>query len=294
MHQLRSCLMKKGKNMKTTFLIVMMLVSAFLQGQAFIPTDLNISQVFGEREIIIVITSYNNKLWCRHNLDSVFAQKYSNYSVMFMDDFSTDGTHDLVVEYIREKKVNHKIRVGKNTKRQGALANIYVMIKNCPDSAIIVLLDGDDILAHENVLSRINKTYSDPSVWLAYSQFLMWPTGEKGWNDYYDKKLIDTTANRNDYACSHIRTFYAALFKKIKLEDLVYEQKFFKMSWDKAIMLPMMEMARNGHYAFIPEVLYIYNTANPLNDHKVDLDQQKKLDILIRSKKRYEAIPSLF
>lgn len=276
------------------YVFILLFLSSFFSIQAMQSEHLNISRVFGEREIIIVITSYNNKLWYRHNLDSVFAQKYSNYSVMFMDDCSTDGTYDLVVEYIKEKKVNHKIRVGKNSKRHGALANLYVMIKNCPDSAIVVLLDGDDILAHENVLSRINKAYEDSAIWLAYSQFLVWPTGEKGWNNYYDKKLIDTTNNRNDYACSHIRTFYAALFKKIKLEDLTYEKQFFQMSWDKAIMLPMMEMARDGHFSFIPEVLYIYNTANPLNDHKVDLELQKKLDMLIRSKKRYDAIPSLF
>lgn len=258
------------------------------------PGSQDLFQAFGEKEIVVVITSYNNKKWYCSNLDSVFAQKYSNYSVIFIDDCSTDGTFDLVIEYIKEKKVSHKIKFARNPQRRGALANIYIAVKNCPDHAIVVLLDGDDILAHENVLSKINKAYADSNTWLAYSQFLIWPQGERGWNNYYDKKLIDTAANRNDYACSHIRTFYAALFKKIKLEDLVYEQQFFQMSWDKAIMLPMMEMARDGHFTFIPEVLYIYNNANSLNDHKVDLELQKKLDMVIRSKKRYEALSSLF
>jgi glycosyltransferase involved in cell wall biosynthesis len=251
-------------------------------------------QAFGEKEIVVLIPSYNNKKWYRANLDSVFAQKYSNYSVIFIDDCSTDGTYDLMIEYLKEKKILHKVKFAKMPARRGALANIYSGVHACPDRAIIVLLDGDDILAHDQVLSRINKAYSDQNIWLAYSQFLTWPQGEKGWNDYYDKKLIDTTTNRNDYACSHIRTFYAALFKKIKKEDLMYEQQFFQMAWDKAIMLPMMEMARNGHITFIPEVLYIYNKANPLNDHKIDLELQKKLDMVIRSKQKYEALDALF
>lgn len=67
-----------------------------------------------------------------------------------------------------------------------------------------------------------------------------------------------------------------------------------KVKRDRAMMIPMMEMARDGHYVFIPEVLYIYDHANPLSDHNVDVKLQKKLDIIIRSKKRYDAIPALF
>jgi glycosyltransferase involved in cell wall biosynthesis len=251
-------------------------------------------QVFGEREIVVVIASYNNTRWYKQNLDSLFSQKYSNYSVIFIDDCSTDGTYELVVRYIKDNNLKHKIQYARTQQRRGALANIYSAVAICPDRAIVVLLDGDDMLANEYVLSRINKAYADPAIWLAYSQFLIWPQGEKGWNAKYDKNLIDTTTNRNDYAPSHIRTFYAGLFKKIKLEDLVHEGHFFSMSWDKAIMLPMIEMAREGHYTFIPEVLYIYNNANPLNDHKVDVELQKKLDMVIRSKKRYEALSALF
>jgi hypothetical protein len=41
------------------------------------------------------------------------------------------------------------------------------------------------------------------------------------------------------------------LFKKIKKEDLLYEGEFVLMSWDIAMMFPMLEMESKGHIAFI-------------------------------------------
>ena len=45
---------------------------------------------------VIVIPSYNNAQWYKRNLDSVFAQTYKNFSVIYLDDCSPDGTGQLV------------------------------------------------------------------------------------------------------------------------------------------------------------------------------------------------------
>jgi hypothetical protein len=45
-----------------------------------------------EKNLTVIISSYNNKDWYRYNLDSVITQKYSNYQVLYIDDCSPDGT----------------------------------------------------------------------------------------------------------------------------------------------------------------------------------------------------------
>ncbi|MCX5921946.1 MAG: glycosyltransferase family A protein [Candidatus Dependentiae bacterium] len=244
----------------------------------------------GERHMVIVIASYNNKDWYQGNLDSVFSQSYKNYHVVYVDDCSADGTGELVKHYIEEKQQQDRVTLICNKNRIGALANYYNIIHMCNDGDIIVQLDGDDRLADETVLATVNKAYADSSTWLAYSQFTRWPKMLIGWNKPHVK---DTKGNRG-LSPSHLHTFYAKLFKKIKREDLMYEGDFFQMTWDMAIMLPMVEMASEEHVGFMPEVLYIYNDDNPINDHRVDKTLQSTLDKFIRTKEKYDALETLF
>jgi hypothetical protein len=52
-------------------------------------------------------------------------------------------------------------------------------------------------------------------------------------------------------------------------------------------MFPMFEMSGEEHYRFLPEVNYVYNELNPLNDHKVDLNATVVLANKIRNKTPY-------
>ena len=250
--------------------------------------------IIPEKRIVVVIASYNNKTWYTWNLDSVFDQRYNNYHIIYVDDCSTDGTFELVKAYIKRQGLTDRVTLIHNTQRCGALANQYKAIHMCEDDDIIVILDGDDVLAHTGVLCYINKMYQNPDVWLTYGQFREWPRGFKGFCRPYKQEVIDGNKFREvNEGPSHLRTFYAGLFKKINKEDLMYNGDFFKMSGDIAAMFPMIEMARD-HFQCIPDVLLVYNGANALNDHKISKGLQRQLDLVIRSRKRYEKITSLF
>lgn len=92
------------------------------------------------------------------------------------------------------------------------------------------------------------------------------------------------------WKATHLRTFKYKLWKNIKKEDLKDQNgDYFKMTWDLAIMLPMLEMSGN-RFAMIEDVLYVYNRENPLNDFKVDRSLQVSLEKHIRQKKKYGRI----
>lgn len=247
----------------------------------------------GEKPIVVVIPSFNNKDWYQINLDSILKQDYGNYRVMYIDDNSPDGTGDLVEKYLAQHDVQHRVTLIKNSTRRLALANLYNAIHSCDDRAIIVTIDGDDWLKDKHVLTKINEAYKDPNVWLTWGQYEMDPPEYPGiCRDIPGQVIAHNAYRQYTWVTSHLRTFYAGLFKKIKKEDLMYQGEFFPVTWDMAFMLPMLEMA-GGKFKFISDVLYVYNCNNQLNDFKNRLQEQLYLNQYIRNKQKYVKLASL-
>lgn len=243
-----------------------------------------------QKQFVIVVASYNNANWYKKNLDSIFCQTYSDYRVIYIDDASSDGTADLVEEYIQENTVQDKIILIKNQQRKKALANLYEAFWSCKPDEIIVCLDGDDWFKDKYVLSYVNTIYDDSTVWLTYGQYERFPGGRKGHCKKVPTNIIENNAYREyPWVASHLRTFYAGLFHQIKQEDLKVDGEFFPMAWDLAFMFPMLEMA-GVHAKFISKIVYVYNRANVLNDDKIDRQLQVALEQEIRNKKQYQRL----
>jgi len=250
-----------------------------------------------EKSIVIVTASYNNKDYYIRNLDSIFAQNYHNYRLIYVDDCSTDDTYTLVKNYIEQAGQIDRVTLIRTTTNKGGLKNIYDAVHMCNDDDIIVTCDGDDWFAHNDVLARINKEYANPETWMTYGQFVFFPTPKPG----FCAQLPATAHKHNNYrhfnfVASHPRTFYAWLFKQIHAEDLMYGGEFFKVTWDQAMMYPMLEMA-GAHAHFIPDVLYVYNQGNPLCDGRLRLQHVIACERYIKSKQPYarlnSSVPSL-
>lgn len=247
-----------------------------------------------QKKFTIIIPSYNNKLWFQRNIDSVIMQNYENYEVLYIDDASIDKTGELVESYIKEHKIE-KIKFIKNLQNKGALENLYNAICSCNPEDIIITLDGDDWLSNENVLSFLNNIYQDKNVWMTYGNYIDYPTYATGSAQQLPYQIIDQNnfRNYNLWVTTHLRTFYAGLFHKIKKIDLLYENKFYLMAWDCAIMYPMLEMA-GKHSKFISDILYVYNIATPLNDMKTNKELQCNLSEEIKKKLKYQPLERLF
>jgi glycosyltransferase involved in cell wall biosynthesis len=236
-----------------------------------------------EKQIVVCVPSYNNEKFYKENLDSICKQKYTNFKVLYVDDASKDNTKFLVSEYIRENALENKIKLICNNQNKGALHNVYDMIHSCEDDAIIVCVDGDDWLKHDLVLKRINSAYLDENVWVTYGQYMCFP---ELWGGHCRKmsfeELKEKKHREGDFIWSHVRTFYAGLFKKIPKNSLQNQEgSFFPISCDVAIMLNLIDMAPS-HIFFIPDILYVYNRENPLSDFRMDLQKQKDTEEYIK------------
>lgn len=242
-----------------------------------------------EKQFVVIIPSYNNEHWVRKNLNSILTQKYSNFKIIYIDDCSSDNTYQIVSQY--RKRSPDKIKVIRNQQNQGALKNIYEAIHTCEDNEIIVLVDGDDWLYDTKVLKRLNRYYSNPKkpIWLTYGSYINFPAGNQDINREYSQHSIISNKFREDIHPSHLRTFYAWLFKKIKKEDLMYNDEFYSMTWDLAMMFPMIEMC-GERFKYIRETTYVYNQANPISDHRKDRAYQEKLANYIKCQPPYKKL----
>lgn len=247
----------------------------------FAPSFLHVNE---EQPIVVCIPSYNNEKYCIDCLESVFSQNYQNFRVIYIDDASTDNTYDLVEEYIYSHGLEDKIILIQNEINKSMLPNHYLMAHLCEDHEIIVSLDGDDRFYHPNVLSRINSAYFDSEVWVTYGQFI--EEGEVYPHKPYPlfkTKIQPHVIRKIPFMFMQPRTYYAGLFKQIPKEHFMVRGSFFQCSGDVAIMTFLIDLAREHTY-FIPEILYVYNTANPINDHKKDRMWQLGIEKIIKQK----------
>jgi len=221
-----------------------------------------------EKSFFLFVAGRNNYACYKKNLDSIFSQKYDNYKVIYVDDASDDGTGELVKRYIQSRGLEERVILLLNKERCYKMANQYRSIYSfCQDNDIVVEIDADDWFPHDQVLSYLNKIYSNEDIWITHGKFMYYPSGELGASCKYPEEVICKNKFREyKWLCSGLRTYYTWLFKLIKKEDLIYkgkdslfQGKFIPDSSDLAIMFPMLEMSRNGHIRFIDSLLHICN-----------------------------------
>ena len=61
------------------------------------------------------------------------------------------------------------------------------------------------------------------------------------------------------------------------------------MTYDQAIMLPLLELAGKKS-EYISDSLHVYNKNNPLNVDKIKQKKQHELSLKIRQKSRYKPL----
>jgi glycosyltransferase involved in cell wall biosynthesis len=239
--------------------------------------------------IKIITPFYNPGEFLETCVNTLMSQKYDNFKVLFVDDCSTDGSFDKLPHD------NEKAVIIKNETRKTALENIHdAIVNHCDPDDIVVLVDGDDWLPNKNVLSYINDFYNQNDCWIMYGQ-ANWTDGRRGFASAYSAEEFKNI-RKTPFRVSHLRTFRAGLYQKIKEQDSDFSCMkdssggFYKMTYDVAIMFPILEMAGVEKVAFNDTILYIYNRNNPISDDRVNQQMQWDIHTEISNKPTFNKI----
>jgi len=140
------------------------------------------------------------------------------------------------------------------------------------DDDVIVWVDGDDWLAHQNVLKYLSKFYDAHKCLMTYGNYRPDPSSDTcpQPKSYPKEVVLDNSYRVSAYTCgllfNHLRTVKYLLFKHLKESDFTWpDGTWFKCAGDTAVMIPCLELA-GGRYRYIDKELYVYNTSNPVSD----------------------------
>ena len=236
---------------------------------------------------VFIIPFRNVKEYIKKCADTILLQNNKNWIAIFCDDESTDNT----TSYIPK---DSRFIIKRNEKRITALPNIHygIVDSNLNDDDIICLLDGDDFLIRPDVLDILNNLYQDETL-LTYGQYI-WPNGQVGHCTPYTKESF-LKLRTGGYWASHIRTFKYNLYKELMNQDpdlSCYKDnngEFYKITYDVAIMTPLMEIAGFEKVKFNSEPVYYYRI-HQQNDHFVDPNLQKSVADEIFAKPKFNQV----
>jgi len=236
--------------------------------------------------MIILTTSYNCEKYIEKSLLSIMSQRFKDFTCYITDDLSTDNTIEVIKKTIAG---DDRFILIENFNKMYQPGNYDQVIRwrAINGDEICVEVDGDDWLPNSNVLGLINETYDDKDVWMTSGSF-KYSTGANGFS--VPPSSFDNIRKQN-FTLSHLRTWKAWLWNKIKEEDLRdSEGNYWSVAGDLSFMFPMFEMSGEKHYRHIPSITYIYNENNPLNDHKVNMPKVNSIVNIIRNKTPYDKL----
>lgn len=234
--------------------------------------------------MVIVTTLYNAEQYIERCIGSLMGQDFVDFKCYITDDMSTDNSVNIVKKTIEN---DDRFILIENQTKFFQSGNYDQIIRNNPDISDdepIIELDGDDWLPDSKTLTRMNEIYQDKDIWITNGSFV-YSDGRKG----FSKKQENIDKIRQvDFTASHMRTWRAFLWRKIKVEDLKDENGlYWKVAGDLAFLYPMLEMSGDKHYKFIDTINYVYNEENPINDHKIYQPIVQLTCDKIRKKQKY-------
>jgi glycosyltransferase involved in cell wall biosynthesis len=227
-----------------------------------------------DQRFVVVVAAWEAAPWLEACLDSINAQTHRNFDVVVVDDMSSDQTADIAAGYCNRERWTF----WRNTEKKYALRNQVEMIQALDrgrDDDIIVFCDGDDRLAHPEVLAHLVDYYADGTL-VTYGSYRSEPHSPTCHPAQpYPPHVIANTSYRHCGATgggilfNHLRTFRYLPFRHLGPEDWTGPSGDWMISTtDTALMIPVLELA-GARAKFIPEVLYVYNSENPRSDWRI-------------------------
>lgn len=199
--------------------------------------------------VSIAMTTFNGSKYIVELMDSILSQTVQPDEVVIVDDCSTDGTHEIVNDYIE----NHQLGSWhnyKNEKNLGWRANFREAFKKC-NGDIIFLCDQDDIWMPYKVEEMKSIMDQNPKIQLLISNYAVMDI------DREDKVQI-VGLNRNDGSVDHFKFKSSSL--SVMRPGCTYcaRKSLVNQLWQRDMITAPHDAMLWG-YAAIDESLYLFN-----------------------------------
>ena len=253
-----------------------------------------------EQKIVVISPFYNAEKYIEKCIISVAAQDYDNYVHILIDDASTDNGYQVALSCIANlpEDVRDRFYVHKNTENKGAVFNHIDTIRTrVEDNDIVMLLDGDDSLVNRpDIFTYYNRIHYDydftyGSCWSMVDNIPL--VGQPYPPDVKESKEYRSYRFNWNMPYTHLRTLKAKLL--VNEPDSKFQDsngQWLKAGGDNSTFYTALENCDPDRVHAVSDIVYNYNDINPINDYKVNRDEQDRAiaEVLNKPAKRVKRI----
>ena len=166
------------------------------------------------------------------------------------------------------------------------ITNMGTMISCLDPEDVVIWLDGDDWMVRDDACAIV-KAMHDAGAWVTWGSFVF-ADGRPG---FAAPVNWGTPIRRQPWVTTHLKSFRAGLFQRLRDEDLKWEPGA-QVPWDMIVMFAAIEMAGGKRCTFCPEVLSAYHWANS-NEWKNGPGEELRIAQVIRARAPYPLLELL-
>lgn len=234
-----------------------------------------------EKKLVsILMPVYNAEKYLGKTLESIQSQTYKNWELLAIDDWSTDRSYEILLDFAKK---DNRVRVYRNGKHRGVAgaANLALsMVK----SDYVARMDADDLMHPERISKQLKFLENNPNVVIVGSQCIL--------IDQFGQKIGEKKFPINN------NEIMKMIFRSIPIQQpamminrgllpkdfIAYDQK--KNTAEEVELL--FKLFKYGEAVNLPDFLHFYR----LHDKNTSLKNPKKtfyLTFLTRLKYAYKA-----
>jgi FkbM family methyltransferase len=237
-----------------------------------------------QNKIYVVSPFYNAANYLENHILSVATQDYDNYTHILIDDCSTDNSAAVCQSTIDKlpKALQQKFKIIQRTEKYGAVRNQIQTIRDLEPDSIVFLLDGDDSLINDNSLFHYyNDMYCNDTEF-TYGSCWSLVDNIPLIAQEYPEDVKQSRSYRSHHfnwilPYTHLRTFRKRLLDGV--EDAQFknqDNQWYGAGGDGSVFYALIEQADPNQVKAIQDITVFYNDVNPLNDYKVNAQEQNK------------------
>lgn len=209
-------------------------------------------------------------------IKSVRDQSHSDWTLMVIDDASTDATFETAQKAAGR---DSRITLIKNKTRRHCLRNVVEAVRRyAPHDSVVVRLDGDDKLSDKDALAAIAQEYENgaDAVW---TQHRVEPGGALGISREMDGPPLTCA-----WTMSHCRTFRKSLIYGIPQRLFIdpATNRWWTRTEDQILYRPILHLAKNPR--FLNRVCYEYRApdGNPKGGSPIQVTNAERMRELLK------------
>jgi len=232
--------------------------------------------------VSVLIPAFNRHDYIVETVESVLAQSYPRIELIVVDDGSTDGTYETLLQYAKDQRLRLLTHPGRENRGQSASLNLGLQNAH---GVYVAILDSDDLFLPSKIETQVAYLNHNPEVGLVYG---MGEAVDGRGNWLYDIHSPDHI-EPNDPNAVLLDCYFLlpqnALVRRSVYAQVGFFEESFRAAQDHDMLIRISEQTR---FAFLPTKVFQYRRHQDSISSKGQRRRwENGFEILHRAKARY-------